>query len=173
MLRQFGSKLRYLRIKRDMSQTVLAQHLGLARPAYISNLEAGRREPSLGLVVQIAELLQVSTEYLLRDTYPIEAPAFQVGSTFNPDQSATHQFGVKLHHLRTSSHMTQLELAHQLTLSSHVHISTMEHGRKAPSIDLVLKIADLFGVTTDYLLCDSLPLKPTIGEHGPAEDNIC
>jgi DNA-binding XRE family transcriptional regulator len=30
--------------------------------------------------------------------------------------------------------------------------------RKEPSIDLVVQIADVFGVTTDYLLRDSIPV---------------
>jgi transcriptional regulator with XRE-family HTH domain len=55
-----------------MTQIELAQRLGLARQGYVSNLEAGRKAPSLDLVVQIADLFGVSTDYLLRDTTAVE-----------------------------------------------------------------------------------------------------
>jgi transcriptional regulator with XRE-family HTH domain len=64
----FGERLRDLRLKRDLSQSELARLLGLAARAYISNLEAGRKMPSLDLAMQIAELFGVTTDYLLRDT---------------------------------------------------------------------------------------------------------
>jgi transcriptional regulator with XRE-family HTH domain len=80
------------------------------------------------------------------------------------------QFGSKLYHLRTAAQMTQVELARQLALSAHVHISTIESGRKDPSIDLALKIADLFDVTTDYLLRDTIPVELAVGDRTPADD---
>lgn len=67
-----GDKLRYLRTQRQMTQVELAQRLGLAQQGYISNLEAGRKAPSLDLVVQIAELFEVTTDYLMRDAIPVE-----------------------------------------------------------------------------------------------------
>jgi transcriptional regulator with XRE-family HTH domain len=72
MPRLLGEKLRYLRTQRQMTQVDVAQRLGLARQAYISNLEAGRKMPSLDLVVQIADLFGVTADYLLRDSAPLE-----------------------------------------------------------------------------------------------------
>jgi transcriptional regulator with XRE-family HTH domain len=72
MPRLLGEKLRYLRTQRQMTQVELAQRLGLARQGYVSNLEAGRKMPSLDLVVQIADLFGVTTDYLLRDMVPVE-----------------------------------------------------------------------------------------------------
>jgi transcriptional regulator with XRE-family HTH domain len=48
-----------------------------------------------------------------------------------------------------------MELVHQLGLKSQAHISLMEAGQSDPSIEMVIQLADLFGVTTDYLLRDS------------------
>ncbi len=56
-----------------MVQAELAQQLGLRRQGYISNLETNRIAPSLQLVVRIADLFKVSTDYLLRDGVPVEA----------------------------------------------------------------------------------------------------
>jgi transcriptional regulator with XRE-family HTH domain len=72
MPRLLGEKLRYLRTQSQMTQMALAQSLGLAQQGYISNLEAGRKMPSLDLVIQIADLFGVTADYLLRDTIPVE-----------------------------------------------------------------------------------------------------
>jgi transcriptional regulator with XRE-family HTH domain len=72
MPRLLGEKLRYLRTQQQMTQVELTQQLGLARQGYVSNLEAGRKAPSLDLVVQIADLFGVTTDYLLLDTIAVE-----------------------------------------------------------------------------------------------------
>jgi len=68
-------------------------------------------------------------------------------------------FGAKLKDLRRQHARSQIELAHQLGLASHTSIAHLEAGRKAPSLDLVLRCADAFAVTTDYLLRDTLPVE--------------
>ena len=40
----------------------------------------------------------------------------------------------------------------------YTHLGKIEIGRKRPSTDLVLRIADLFNVTTDQLMRDELEL---------------
>jgi transcriptional regulator with XRE-family HTH domain len=67
-------------------------------------------------------------------------------------------FGGKLRVLRLRLEQSQIELANQLGLSSGAYISNLEAGRKLPSLDVVIRIADLFGVTTDMLLRDELSL---------------
>lgn len=66
-----GEKVRFLRAQRQITQVELAQRLGLARQGYISNIEAGRKVPSLDVLVQIADLFGVTTDYLLRDAIPV------------------------------------------------------------------------------------------------------
>ena len=63
----FGEKLRALRLTHDMSQTDLARALGLENRGYISNLETGRKLPSISLVLAIADLFAVTTDDLLRE----------------------------------------------------------------------------------------------------------
>jgi transcriptional regulator with XRE-family HTH domain len=52
--------------------------------------------------------------------------------------------------------MSQTELAHALGLSSHSKgfISEIESGKKLPRAELILRIANRFGVSTDYLMRD-------------------
>jgi transcriptional regulator with XRE-family HTH domain len=60
-----------------MLQLTLTQYLNLASQAYVSNLEAGRKVPSPELVVRIADLFGVTTDYLLRDDVAVEESDMQ------------------------------------------------------------------------------------------------
>ncbi len=58
--------------------------------------------------------------------------------------------------LRTSAGLTQLELAEKLNYSDKA-VSKWERGESVPDIAILKAIADLFGVTVDYLLCSEHP----------------
>lgn len=61
----FPEKLRNLRQSRGWSQAQLAQKIG-ADPNRVSRYERGVIWPTLELVVKIAEVFEVSTDYLIR-----------------------------------------------------------------------------------------------------------
>lgn len=66
--------------------------------------------------------------------------------------------------LRTSHEMTQMELAGKLNYSDKA-VSKWERGESIPDIAVLKDIADLFGVTVDYLLaeehsCEDASAKP-------------
>ncbi len=65
-------------------------------------------------------------------------------------------FGKKLRRLRVGRGLTLKELARALGYSAHGHISELEAGKKAPTVEFVIKAADLFGVSTDELIRDEL-----------------
>lgn len=60
----FGLILKSLRIRDDMSQAQLAQKLGLTK-SVISAYETGTRQPSYDVLIHIAGIFDVSTDYLL------------------------------------------------------------------------------------------------------------
>lgn len=60
-------------------------------------------------------------------------------------------FGEKLRELRTSFGMTQAELASRLRVTKSV-VSYYELHERTPSPDVLIKLADIFHVSTDYLL---------------------
>jgi transcriptional regulator with XRE-family HTH domain len=66
------------------------------------------------------------------------------------------RFGEKLRTLRRRHDMTLKELAREFGFTSHSYISAIEFGKKQPSIELVVRIAKLFNVSTDQLLLDEL-----------------
>lgn len=59
-----GNILKTLRLKSNMTQAQLAQKLGLTK-SVISAYETGLRLPSYDILIHIAEIYDVSTDYLL------------------------------------------------------------------------------------------------------------
>jgi len=59
-----GQKLRELRLKRGLSQTKLAQEVGVSQ-TFISALEMGLKQPSLKTLLALADALSVSPDELL------------------------------------------------------------------------------------------------------------
>ena len=72
------------------------------------------------------------------------------------------EFGKRIRDERAKLGMTQEELADDLNIS-HGHLNKIEKGKEGCSIDLLLELADYFGVSTDFLLVgkriDSMEIK--------------
>jgi transcriptional regulator with XRE-family HTH domain len=66
------------------------------------------------------------------------------------------RFGEKLRRLRQQRGLSTRQLATILEMKSHSHIADMESGRNYPSVEVLVKLADFFLVTTDQLLRDEL-----------------
>jgi transcriptional regulator with XRE-family HTH domain len=69
------------------------------------------------------------------------------------------RFGEKVHALRTHRGMTVRELAQALGYTAHSYVGDVENGKRRPPADFVLKVALLFGVSTDALMRDDLDLE--------------
>ena len=67
------------------------------------------------------------------------------------------KFGKKLHFLRKQRGFTLRQLA-QILGVHYAHINNIEHGVRSPSTDLVLKMAQVFDVSTDELMKDDVEL---------------
>lgn len=160
MANQFGDKLRYLRRHHHLTQGDLAHLLVLVSQSHISYLESHRKAPSLELVLRIADVFGVTTDYLLRDHMPVETISLPTAmpTKAGDEPPQVQQLGVKLHALRRQRGWTQWDVAQRLPSTTQAHISFVESGRKVPSLELVLQFADLFGVSTEYLLRDSMPV---------------
>lgn len=136
----------------------VARQLSDVKRAHIGNVETNQRPPSLLLVLRLASFYEVSTDYLLRDTIPVGDAALYHTPHSTAQSSLPKQFGAKLRHHRKQHHLSQAELGQRLGLAAHAHISLLERGHHEPSIELVLALATFFGVTTEYLLQDSIPI---------------
>ena len=60
----FGNALKTLRLREDMTQAQRAQKLSLTK-SVISAYETGLRLPSYDVLIQIAKIFNVTTDYLL------------------------------------------------------------------------------------------------------------
>ncbi|MBV7336440.1 helix-turn-helix domain-containing protein [Chloroflexi bacterium TSY] len=67
------------------------------------------------------------------------------------------RFGEKLRTLRERRGFSYRKLAVMLDVS-HGHLVGIEANRHKPSADLILKIAEMFEVTTDQLMRDELEI---------------
>jgi transcriptional regulator with XRE-family HTH domain len=68
-LRRIGENVRFYRNLRGLTQTALARKVQVA-PAYISQIEANQRVPSLKVTRRIAEVLDLDLSVLVRETDP-------------------------------------------------------------------------------------------------------
>lgn len=59
-----GERLRQLRLNKNLTQKALAQQVGVGKKA-ISYYENNTREPPLGTLLTLAEVFNVSTDYIL------------------------------------------------------------------------------------------------------------
>ncbi len=69
------------------------------------------------------------------------------------------KFGEKVRALRIRSGLTLKDLAVALGLNAHGYLSELECGKKKPTADFAVKVADFFGVTTDELLRDEIEIQ--------------
>lgn len=60
----FGNRLKTLRLKENMTQAELARRLGLTK-SVISAYETELRQPSYDVLIHIAKIYDVSTDFLL------------------------------------------------------------------------------------------------------------
>ena len=68
-----GIRIAILRLSKGWSQAELARRIGVSASA-VGMYEQGRREPSLGLLVRLAQELSVTTDYLLMGETPASDP---------------------------------------------------------------------------------------------------
>lgn len=72
-----ADRIQSLRKGRGMSQEELADRMGVSRQA-VSKWESEQSTPDLERVVELSELFEVSTDYLLRGIEPVKKTAFPV-----------------------------------------------------------------------------------------------
>jgi transcriptional regulator with XRE-family HTH domain len=70
-MNEFGEKLRKLRKYHKVTLQWLAQQLGYTTHSYISEIESGRKTPTVQFVLKISRLFNVTTDELLKDEMDI------------------------------------------------------------------------------------------------------
>ena len=62
----------------------------------------------------------------------------------------------KLRQLRLSKHLTQGQLAQRVGVTTGM-VSAYETASKAPSLEVLIRLSRVLGVTVDYLVCVDAP----------------
>lgn len=78
-------------------------------------------------------------------------------------------FGSRLKELRTQAGMTQLQLAQRMGITKSV-VSFYELQERTPSPDVLVKLAGIFRVSTDYLL--GIDKRETIDVSGLDKEDV-
>lgn len=77
----------------------------------------------------------------------------------------------RVHELRKERGWSQAELASRISADAG-QISRYENGRIAPSADAIVRLAEAFDVSTDYLLIDTSPRRPLHSPEDILGDNL-
>ncbi|MGR4072409.1 helix-turn-helix domain-containing protein [Streptococcus parasuis] len=74
------------------------------------------------------------------------------------------QLAQQIRTLRTAKNMSQDELAEKLYISRQA-VSKWENGEATPDIDKLVQLAEIFGVSLDYLVLEKEPDKEIVVEQ--------
>ena len=77
----------------------------------------------------------------------------------------------KLIQLRKKSGMSQEELAEKMNVSRQA-VSKWEGAQSIPDLDKILQLSELYGVTTDYLLKDSVENEEFTGKDADENERL-
>ena len=129
----FPKRLQLARKKKRWNQTELAAKLGVQQ-AQISHFETGKEEPNIGQKKRIAELLEVSLDYLEGRTPDEE------GDLSDKVNSATFAHRIKV--IRTYFQDSQTEFAKKLGISQSA-LSSLESDTTTPSAEVIQKLGHM------------------------------
>jgi transcriptional regulator with XRE-family HTH domain len=147
--REFAQRLRNARKTKKLTQEELATLVGTTKTT-ISNYETGYSTPSFEMLNKIANVLDVTTDYLLgRSDVPQSATNGSVRKSISKSQLKTFSN-------RLSAGIEKLGLSIESVANacrvSEAYIKELIHEPKQlPGVSTLYKLADLLGVTPDYL----------------------
>lgn len=62
-----GTKIRFLRKQRSLTLKILSRKLGYATHGYLSEIETGKKTPSMDFIMKFCEFLEISIDQLLKE----------------------------------------------------------------------------------------------------------
>uniref|UniRef100_UPI003F68C74F helix-turn-helix domain-containing protein n=1 Tax=Streptococcus pluranimalium TaxID=82348 RepID=UPI003F68C74F len=146
---KFASRLKDLRKKNGYTQADIAKEIGITQGAY-QKWETGSREPSFENLIKLAKILDTTPDYLLGyGSTKANVTFFQRSEEQNLKMESS--LGTRLKYLRKKKKFTQVQLSSSINVKQGSY-ANWENGKREPSLENVVRLAKLFGVTTDYLL---------------------
>lgn len=145
----FSLKLKELRQKNNLTQDQLANELNTRyhlneSKATISQFEHNKRIPDLDRLINIADYFKVSLDYLccngLNDNVIYTNPGSRIKKLIKKNGLSQKEFVEKFNEKYGYS-------------DSEATISQYVNNKRTPEIDKMVKIANFFNVTLDYIMC--------------------
>ncbi|KYO67299.1 helix-turn-helix domain-containing protein [Thermovenabulum gondwanense] len=135
-----GSLIRQLRKNRKLSLKELAEKTGLS-VSYLSEIETGKKKPSLEVVQKLADALNVSVEAF-----------FNTGEDSTPEKPLS--IGEKIHLLRQRKNLSLEKLAELAGISAS-YLCQIEKGNVLPSLSTLTGLTKFLDIKPEELLNNS------------------
>lgn len=132
----FSKRLRELRAERKTTQKQCAESLGVKLTNY--NKWENGITPSLEVIANIADYYEVSTDYLL-------------GKESSTDYDSCNTFSERLVELRNARGLSQDSVAVEIGICKN-SIYYYENNKRVPDANTIIKLAQFYNVSSDYLL---------------------
>lgn len=136
----FQERLSDLMMESDLSVPALAQRLGTSRST-LNRFLKGRRTPSVEFLVRLADYFHCTLDYLIGKEEVNYATTFL----------APPPFSRRFLDLCEIFHVTRYEIQNKTSISM-ASVYTWEHNPRYPTIDNILRLADLFDCTVDFVV---------------------
>lgn len=143
-MEKFHVKLKILRKKKGLTQKDVADLVQVDR-VRITNWENGKREPNYENLSMLACIFDVSIDFLLSEYLEISKEAY-----LKLKEEKKNLFSVRLKELRLKKGLTQTELGEKVGVKQST-FTNWENGKREPSYENLVKLADLLEVSLDSL----------------------
>lgn len=139
-LSNFAESLSELLLLHTITPSTLARAIGCGKGT-ISRYQSGQKAPSLTMLVRMAEYFQCSTDYLLGLETELYTRAFKPCPPF---QERLPVFCKELK-------ITKYQIEHKANIAQSA-IYKWQNGTGEPSVESLVKIAETFGCSIDFIL---------------------
>lgn len=154
-------KIKDLRKERGLTQEELAEKMGL-KYYNIGDWERGKCEPCVSDLKQLAEIFDVTVDYLVGRTDEFGATLPKTGATFQGQTAQStnvatigatlmKKVGEYLKFNREQANKSVYDIENDLGIS-HQNQYNWEKGAREPSIMQCVKLADYYGITLNELI---------------------
>lgn len=144
----FGDRVRDLRIGKGITQDELAKMVGYSSRSTINKIEKNERNVDQSMIVKFAKAL---------DTTPTFLTGWGEDNEIEPNTNILST--EKIVELLAEKNISASKMMKELGFSSGL-FSQWKSGKQKPSLEKIYKIANYFGVSTDYLLGNDNEIEP-------------
>jgi transcriptional regulator with XRE-family HTH domain len=146
----FGERVKGFRLSRGFTQKQVGEYVGLSKQA-VNDIESGRRETTVSKAIQFARLFDTTIEYLHGDHLIPDRPEPINGMEPFIISNLNLEYADRMKSLREDKGVT-LKSAAKDTLMGTRHYTRLELGEAQPTLYDLLRLADYFDVSLDYLV---------------------